>query len=571
MYLKFDLAFPIQNIWVQLMKRKRTFLRIWPTTIVDDIEVFDKVIFWDKWNGVLDLPEIYRFLGIEKEKLEEETYDGLEYTFFVFKPWFYEITIEESDIANYIDDNSEIGEEHVVEMMYTATSLSSGLLFNFESPFDDTDDYITNENLINILKSGYDNIPDNQLTLFTDSDKLGFAALADYNEIIFERHIKVIKRQVILVGKLEESIREITGKDISEIDDVAKAINSVFITVQMKYKRKNSGQDAIGTKMMSDIMAKVNSLSEWFENKNVYDPLVKKQVIASMTPGYHVESLISKEIIKMEDAINPMETTDLFYIKRAPEWDEIGSDEFYLKKDGAILLTGSEFGDMLAKGLQVGYKEERAHGWEKVANFLIIVGTFVIAVLTAVPTGGSSLAAWASYAMTISAILATGLLVQYLFSLALESMGHYAGVIFTRKMMTILSMVSTLLGYITFALQITGTLISGFMRQVMINGVMTSVKMTSMQIFNTVTSWLNTGFSWYSNLKTGKQEELIESKQEELERQQEEMIDYTSPKNMAMVQQYFENYEWAEVNQELDQLPYLMTENKIYMSTHKYY
>ena len=588
MYLTFDLALPIRQMWIQRTAYKRRFLRTYPTTTVDGIEVFDKCIFWHKNHGVYDQPEIYKLFGTSKEELEDQTKDfkGLEYVFFKVNPWMPQIELTRNQWADYFDDNVQIGEVKHTWFSFSSISTSHAVDYGsgYEAEYQEAT--LTNDELLTMLRSGFKEIIQGSLITGDPVDKTTFIALADSNEYFVKRTFRVVNRRVEHLDFGDQRLYKY-GKAVSPSqtflteDDLYYATNKVFITVEMSYEKIDNAGNFTDKKPFDDIMDRMNEINGWLDHSKIngwhlYDYLVGMH----MAMPYPMHNLIVKQMLDVADKINPLSTNALFYIKRCedyndppawiPPYEDECQDQKFLKVEAARNLSAKDFVEMVHKGFDTGYVKEKPKGWEKALSVLINIVTFVVAFLTAPMTGGGSFSVFAAIT-SFTAVLATGVLVQYLFSLYLEKIGHYAGAFFTRHMLTVLSSVSRILGYVTFALQISSTLISGFTRTVIVNGIVKTVRMTSSQIFNTVTSWLDTGFSWYSNNSLSNQREEIKSKQEELDAQREEMIDHTSPKQMQMVQQYFENYEWAEVNQVLDNIPYVMTEFKIENATGKYY
>jgi len=564
MYLKFDLAGPVMNEWVSTIAFKRKILRLWPTTYVDSIEIFDKLPIYNEHVGVIDHPKMYKALGISKEKLEENEYDGLKDVWFVLKPWVTTIfqTIVPEDLAALINQQVELDKLYTANIRYETTRESTRWVGGERLP-----PTITNAEILSKVSGGYSTLPDNSIVLddhvlidgeypadVTLENIFLFAALADRDEVVFDRTFKVTGREVVETTYMEEY-----G---SYYEDYPSRVFKTSIQIQITYKRKTSALDGVGTYMFTSIEDKVAEIIAYKEAMAAPDDWGMMPEKASKPP---TEGIIARQLDNIEQLVNPTTSSDVFYIKE-PISSNYGNyllkGEYYIKVDGVRNLIGREFVKFFGKAFDSEYKKQKVKWYVKAINIVIIFVAFIFAI----PTGGGSLVAAAATAATAIAI---GIAIQYAFAAFLKYAGNMAGAIYTMNMTTFLGNIGKILGYISLIGGLFKTLTSGF-----ISTIASGLKFTmanAFKIINTVSSWISTGLNLYSDLTAVNYSDQLKDREALLAEQEESMADYTSPKSMALIQQNFDNYEWAEVNAVSDYIPYQMTEGQIELATSKYY
>jgi len=563
MYLTFDLVTPVLGEWVNAMSFKRKMLYNWPTTTVEGHEVFDKLLVWDKWHGARDHSKIYKPLGLTVDKINDNNYDGLKYLWFNIKPWIDDLftTIEDEDLADLIDAQLELDKTYVAHIRYETTRTASHYYAVGATP-----PTVTDDELIAAIAGGYDRVPDNEMAIDNHildedgedpdnpsySDGLLFAVLADKNEVVFERTFRTTGRTVLSPASIDS---------YEYYDDFGGAYKTA-IEMEITYKRKASAHDAIGTFMFNSIDKKVAEIIRY--KKMMNDPYGETTEIYVHGEKPPTEGFIARQLEHIEEILNPMSSSDLFLITEPYTMhNNIISQnaEAFVKVEGVKHLTGKEFVKVFNKAFTTTYKKEKTSFVVKLINVLIVFIAFAFAAVS----GGGSLVALGTY-------LGYATIALMLFSKILTNMGIYGGAIFTGKVLAFLGNITKVMGFYAFISNSISAVVSGVAKSIS-NGVLSMTRMSTFKMLNTVTSWLNTAIGIYHQIADPDYEAKLSKKQAQLDAQEEKMedMDYTSPKSMELIQEYFETNQWAEVNAYLDNIPYLMTEGKVEAATSKYY
>ncbi len=567
MYLKFDLAGPVLRDWVATIAFKRKLLRLWPTKIVDGIEVFNIVYIWSEWDGAYDHPKLYKALGMKLSDVTENDYDGLKTVWLELKPWVTSVfhTTSLASLATAIDANLEINEVYTAGLVYESTSEEVGI-YGAPGTYGTISPAISNAGLLAQLAGGYATIPENSIGIDDHLlDEAGnpysipqsgnvylFAALADRDEVVFARTFRVTRRTVIDVTPTDDIYEGSAG-----IQTQLKTVIAVAVT----YTRKTTAHDGLGTYMFNSIQEKIDALQSVIDLQN--DARGRAYTTQIQTPVG--AGLVSSQIGRVSQFMEPLLNTDIVYSPTPPSI--VGNVNVtpprYIKVDGVRGMTGREFVKFFGKAFGTGYEKEDV-GWiVRVVNVIIVFAAFIFAI----PSAGASLTL---AAVTVTSAIAVGVAVQYAFGMFLQAVGNVAGAMYTFKMTTFLGNISKVLGYITMIYGAFTSITSGFLSTVASSGVKFTIG-GAFKVLNVVSSWVRAGVNMYYEFTDPNYSDQLEAKEKLIADQESAMTDYTSPKSMDLIQQNFDNYEWAEVNAVSDYIPYQLTEGKIEHATSKYY
>lgn len=214
-------------------------------------------------------------------------------------------------------------------------------------------------------------------------------------------------------------------------------------------------------------------------------------------------------------------------------------------------MTSREFGLFFKGAIDQDYKEEEAEWWEiLLAVILFIIVAWLFPPLAAT-LGATTVATMAALFITIATIVFT------IATLILQMAGNYSAVIFFGKVLVILGKIGAVLGIIAAFQNILNLVAKAITAT--INGGMNAFKM----LFSAAQS----AMQFESQI-----EGLSESdKQNETQDAEHEADTMNTPQGMELMKYNFDSYNFLDINEQMDNMVYNMTEGKIEQSTTKYF
>jgi len=452
MFMEIDLGTPIMNTYVRALKIKNVFNRYWPTTtvvnnsgntevVLDKLYIYHKGVYGDASHS-----EIYKLLGTSVSELSANKWKGVD------KAWMYldakkvdtgTPELSNMDVANYINDNSEVDVEYEVRMVYTQEF--SGNVSN----------KITDQQIVDLIEGGYNSLydpalietpvfsPNNQtkkatyaydnsmITFNTKINPCTFISIMDTDDSVFSSTTKIISKEVVKVSK----------RDSYDYGSYNNEKDTYTIRAHISYKYTRV-RDAVDT-----------------------DPLVElvknTAVKLKRTPFSFY-----KQVSELLHAYNPVLESDLVFGVTTANIDDTTTTEYFIRAEEFKKLKPAQVVNIITKSIDSDYTEVSCKGWQCYIAPLVLVMAIVLAIVSAgalAPAGaGAAVAAGTATAVQVVAFfgalsltltVATFAVMQI--SAVFARSGQYANAYSFRTSITILNKLAEVTGYVAIAASIT--------------------------------------------------------------------------------------------------------------------
>ena len=413
MYLEQNFVDPATLDLQAHRKMRNRLLRHWPTKLVNDVEVMDKLYLYD--GSVLDTPshrKIYNILGVKIEELKSQEWKGIDnyYIYFNVVQGTYD-NVSNTQLDTQIQFLAPFTEKSAPEVPEFDRSEWFEAELSYEPlQVDALSNVLSDSEIISrIVANPY-------IVEYSIEDEPLITALAllDVDEVIFERVLKVTYR-----GLTSKTFTSQTSKDNS--GTILKEVN-----LQFMFRRKPmTTQLAYDAYLDSVILAMYGSVNQLYGS-----------VYLQLLSVYH--SMV--DII--DDAIIYVET----YIDE--ETGEPATGASYYRKDGLLATKSREFNKTITARLKTGYKKKKVSMLKKVITVVVVVVIIVVAVMSGQPQLGAKGAAAAFAWGKATLVLTIGSLAMISVSVIIAKRDP-AWAAYIGKM-------STVLGYLATAAGITG-------------------------------------------------------------------------------------------------------------------
>lgn len=467
MYLEIDLFTPKKNLFLRNTKIKNIVLNHWPRKTVDGIEVFDKMYFY--WKPIIiDTPDtraIYKLFGTSVLELYQNNYNGVSQAWFHLKPFKLDkTTVNNTQVINYINENSELNKEYKVVMIYTQkfTGLHLARL-----------PIVTDSQILSMVEGGYDSrfvetVIENNVTnensapqsygsfssedasiesrtkqikkikkppLISYNEKINpctFASIIDKDDLLFSSESKVVSKTITPVWERKNRIYRRRRVVLGAQDEITEY--TITAKIEYKYKRIVDASDPSASTVINSIVDVANNQnfghysfgSQVRDMKHVNNPVLDDELLAtdSSDPGFQTDS---------------------------------SSSEQFIRVDSASKLAPSKFVKMFSMSLDTGYAEEECSGWKCYIAPILMIIIIVVSIMSLQPEGivyglaglgtMSGLEFAAAYLGLLALELTLGALALSLVAKYFEKNGDYGTAISFGSSIGILQSLATVVGY----------------------------------------------------------------------------------------------------------------------------
>lgn len=535
MYLTVDLASPIIGEYLLNSKAKRIVLNHWNRTTINGTEVFDRLYLYQNGSVVEDADhlKLYQLMGIDLDELKNESYDGVDSLWLYFK---YVNTINPLDIANqdlfdYAVLSCDTATEYEIVLNYivaysknsvntplVGTELETFLLNKFTLPYDEDD--------FTIIKQG--NNPSH------------FIALQDLENTLFDTTVTIGSTNI---------------RESDEKDDFGIALTNVH-TTSIKFTFKRKANTVIG------------DCTTLFDRIRVY------KFVTDDFYNYIDDTDPNGVFISRDVYYDPLSTLNGDSYTPPTGVTTATKKNMYLSVAGFETLRNRDAGKLLKDSIESDYKEEEAYWWEKLLNAVILIIAAVVIVLSggaAAAGATTALASLTAFATVAATVMTITLISQFAISYLLKATGNYGGAILFGKSMVIVADASKIVGIVALFGGIMRILQEGFTKAIL-NQAGEEIGRQAMSFGDVglkILRWLNKGYGYFSNSNGDENQDALDERQAQVD-EQEEMVART-PQSMEMMKENFESYYFLDLNEQMQNVPYMLTQGKIDGATTKYY
>jgi len=364
MYLVFDLAAPLAGAYWTNTRMKNKILMHWPRKTVDDVEVFDKLYYYN--GSVIDdnaHRQLYALFGTSVAQFQSADYSGVDKAWIALE-WLgtpgQDASV--SDAIGYVNANSVLNETYTIDMRYTRTvkNVSSAL---------------TSAELESLVLSGHEAVePDTGTKLYFSTNggieyehadyPLGFMAIMDSSNVLFDRTARVLSRSV---------------NRVSNRSNVKYAVEA---NIRFEFTRKIDPADPAVDAFLSMVAAYA---SDRYRSLYTISNTKQKQpvVIANFTFDKNMLTFAQYSMNFADDGL---------------------SYKGDVTVAGFTSLKKKQLPEFMRKAVKSDYSETGDDGWSMFLTFVV----FVIAMIVAAYSGGTSLVAFLkafSYTLTVSTLI----------------------------------------------------------------------------------------------------------------------------------------------------------------------
>lgn len=541
MYIKEDRLTPSLASFTNGQKTKNTIFRHWGTQQntwstydeegfrTGDYSTEEQVFapFQYYGNGAVRATNahkrIYGLLGVTVESLEEESYEGIESCWFYLKNVVDTYEITRGNINGYVKMHSDIDTEYTTTLNYNPVSLDSTATK-------------TNEQIITECLNGSAHVEYGTEGV----DKLTSLVLLDSAGVLFERRLTVTLRKV----SDKATVQQTYGSHY--VNAPSKYV--VSATVTMVFTRIKEPNDAACDAYMAEVQAKVTAIDDL---SGVAPDVVKKRfgTTAQVEPT---------RFTPMNAGLLAMYNTMVNYTPTA-----LNSGSGYILVEGARDLTGAEFTDMLGKALDTGFVKESASFLERLLSVLMIILTIVL-IIVLTPAGATLLA----FSTTASIVFMVSMAVQIGIAEAFRRDGNYAAANYIAGAVQFLGVVAQVVGFVGMAM-------SGIDAKAVIDkltGGLTSITSSTSNMLQKGIQLASSSMQIYSDYIDPVPGE-IDKLSKEIAAQKKELEDYSGGESINKVRRYTDSPHENpyDMNAQMANIPYLMTQGKIENSLTQYY
>lgn len=568
MYVVEDRVTPSVTGYLNGQKTKNTFLRHWPQVILPgtNIPIFAKLYYYVAGN-ILKTDshlKLYKLLNIKVEDLEQESYEGVQDAYFYLMYQYVDLeSIDVGSLENYVETSVLLTVDTDGDTIEDASTWrTENLVYN--PPAYTVGSEISDAELIDEVLNASPNIWYEDET----ADSMTALALLDSEGALFERRVTIVNR----------SVNTKISKQFSLDSALTEANSRYLISANFKFMFRRIAEvtDPAADAFLRTIEDRARAINNFSAL-----PSVKSKVSNILTTTEQLEysgaTSINSQIINMFLTIKPPLDTSVNY-------------GLLIRSDGMADLTGREFSIAIGKFIKSGFTKEEVDSWKKALNVVIIVVVIVVAVYTggAATTGLSGLSAVMAFSAAAASVLTVGMFLQTGLALYFQSQGDMAAAAYVGGTMQVLGTLSMVFGVMT----VVGSFTQQLMTQTGKATVMEAIKQASLSDVGAVVKnmvvggvqsstssmmsngmkMVTTAFDYYQK-NVDPPYEGIDEQQQMIKEQEKELEDYSSPDNMRKVQYVMDSPHSNpyDMNEYMQNIPYIMTEGKIKGTYTKYY
>lgn len=328
MYIEQDFVGPATLDLQANRKMHNRLLRYWPTKVVNDVVVMDKLYLYagGSVQESTNHKKIYNILGISVEDLKKEKWKGIEnyYMYFnVVQGTYDDLTNEQLD--TYIDFQAPFTEKSVPE----ALEFDRSIWFISELSYEPLKvDALSNALSDNEIITNIEANPYIVEYSIEDEHVLTSLALLDVNSVVFEREFKVTNRGLTEVVVASQTSKDNAGTFVKEAN------------VEFRFRRK----------------PEVSQIA--------YDAYLKSIKTAIYGSVYAPHGSVYIQLLEIYHGIVPFIDNEILY-----------SGNYRL--DGLQAMKSKEFNKTITARLKTGYKKKKVKTWKKIVTKVIEVIIYV--------------------------------------------------------------------------------------------------------------------------------------------------------------------------------------------------
>lgn len=532
MYVKFDFVTPILEIMKSARRFKADFLSAWATEFVNDehgvsTEVFSNMIFWNNTAIETDqMKKVYKLLGITVEDINSEDYSGIDYCWYSISPWVIDKSYT-STIINTIINRFSSADVKRFEARSHSKSVYSSTVNNYQ----DSDAQLVSFNadlaVSNILGITYDIEFNDQFLVLLDTDN------------------EVYNRELIPIGSSDY------------LDTNGNPSGVRHSSFNIVYSLKDSPV------VSQALVDRINNAVKYTDTENY-----KYQ----QNPSLYISSIPGQKSSVYEIVVDAIPEDELFVREQVSSGDESGTPIWvnkWVKVDGLKLYQPVvsvknkangllNFGQAVSESVDTGYKKTSVKVWKKVVAGILMI---VAIVATAISAGAAAPLVEPVVTAATVALLATVTLVGL--SVYEANYGNPNAASAYGNSLSFIGTVTAFIGITALVNKIAEKGITAVMANY--------AKMSAGKLINTIITMASKVFDFVSNRELKKEQEEIDEMKLALEEQEEIMNDLPTAMRYAAEKWNFETYNFLEINEKMDQVPYNMTQGKVDQMTHKYF
>ena len=526
MYLTFDLEGPVLSEFISNLKFKRMILKYWPvsSTLINGHQVMGRVMYYSGGSvkSSTGYKKIYKLLHTSVDQLNENDYQGIDKSWFEMQPFEdNEYVFDENDVSdliNQIDDKYSvlIGIEEDNPQQVTMFPPTNGTF----PPVDNKQRYT---DLFDLTRSS------------GDWDKFNYDTLQN----------KALALVLLDTGSEVFDIEVINLGTTNAIGQNNKVSTSASYSVSFKVKSNFT--------ISAAYVARLNAA-------------MKPIIIIDDYGGDDIKtySLIA---IQLKQAYRTLYIPSDIYVDGIPlfvyqgTWsgdDPIG----YVTKVGLESLRASEFKKFFGKVLESGYQKKKVGFWKRLLSVILVIVAFLVAVFA-------------------PPFLIVVQLVQVAIQAYWVETGDYAAAAMMGRHMQIVQYI----GYMTAGIELakanelankvaietakeTGAEVA---TETLMDEVLSLTGYTSdmslAQVLTQTINHTNTAFSFYAQYEARQTASELKELNEDIAKVEKQMNEMPTPKKYELIKWDFESYNFLEINESMQQVPYNMTQGKINAAT----
>lgn len=572
MYLVEDRVSPAISTYVSNLRAKNKILLHFPKEMDGTDEVFGKLLYY---NGTINESpsylEVYKVFNIKVKDLKAESYEGIDNAWITFKQVIDNYNITTTQIGNYIDDVMPLTKDtsDPVDGINDETEWFDFSL-NYNPATLNIPATVTDAELVAMAEAGHSDI------WFGDEDEERIIALAllDTEDVMFEKVFAVTGRTI--------EKRTVTQTTHSLVYTNTTSNYVANATINLHVRRVTKVTDPIVDTYLESVQTKVAAIDDYTELTEVPNGGTTLPNDSALSISRF--TAINSQLLAMYEAVVPVIESSL------------NSVTGKIKVEGFRSLTAKGASDFMRAQLDTGFQKKKVKFWKKALNFIIQIVTLVIAALTALPSGGSSLVAWAAWAGTVSFVLTIGMAAQAALAMGFSKHGDVNAAAMVGGSMKYLGGIATVFGIIGMFASVAaaaakevaktaakGVIIEGAKAQLATitldsvfsaikNMVVGGVKTSTTKMMQMGMKVVSVGLEMYKEYIDPLPEQLDEMKSE-LAAQERELEDTTSADTSRQVHRFLDNpyANQYDMNEYMQNIPYIMTEGKNKALMTKYY
>ena len=590
MYLALDIGTPVISAYLTNKRIQNEFVRNFPTKIVDGVEVFDRLEFYNgSWVDSSDAAKsIYKLIGTSVRELSDNEYNGIASAWMHLNPYYPSKPVLNSlEIATYLSTRTlPIGESITIDVGYTQVVSDVALL---ELPA------VSNAEILTMVMGGFDSIYpytivpnaatgeavtvyvyENSMVSYDETaSEVTFAALMDPNSALFDRSGVVTTKSIVPVYGADDAT--ITSYTIQAI-------------VSFTFATNKEPLDPLAAPLIDLMRVQINAMT--FHN-----------------------SALHNQIRDMQYTIYPVSTDSINLVEQYEGPDGEPLTRNYIKVAGAAAMKPRDFVVLMAYSFDTGYYAEPGDWW------VIIIAVIIIALIMYFSFGGGSVPAAAIvdaigieaatlvvFMQTLALSLTLSMVALTFVAMAMENAGHYGNAIAMQGSITFLGTMTKFIGAI-LAITSIYTMVSSAITSI-VNGITNVASAVGEVVVPSVTeaavigaesvvtpsltSWVEATIDYaiesvtslFSDMSTSQvltkgmanlntlmsaYSMYINPPPDIPDEEAAAMDNPTSILTPELVQRNFESYGFTDINEVIDAMPYNMTQKLVDQGVSTYY